>query len=471
MKTIKKRLTKTSKTTKTRQSKKQYYDIVIVGGGIAGVYTTYNLNKKYPDLKVLLLEKNDRYGGRVYTHHKKIDNTDYVMDLGAGRIGFHHKLMVDLIYELKLDKSIIPITNTKNYIEYNKTTHTATNKSQLKQKYGDLLYKLFNSSKITSLSKTSMQNKYLNQLLPKFFKKNILTFIINSFEYKNKLFNLNAYNAINYFRYDYNTSSKFFVLKTGFSTIIDKMIEHIKKHNKQNNQYNPNYICKKNTHVNNIVYDIDKSNYKVLYKTKNSSTKTIYSTHIVCALPRADLIKLDILNPYSNLLDSINEISKVRIFEIYDTKLQDHVWFKDIPKTITNQPQELQFIIPINPSTGLIMSSYNENLSIRENFWNRLYKKSPQLMKNVLHKSLQTIFNRQIPDSKYLKFYYWKSGVACWKKNIDSNYTSRKILNLLPNFYICGENYSEYQAWCEGALQTSKNVVDLIKCNLQTTQK
>ena len=33
------------------------YDVVIIGGGIAGVYTMYNLKKKYPNLKVLLLEK------------------------------------------------------------------------------------------------------------------------------------------------------------------------------------------------------------------------------------------------------------------------------------------------------------------------------------------------------------------------------------------------------------------------------
>ena len=70
------------------------YDIIIVGGGISGIYTMYNLKKNYPNLKVLLLEKNERFGGRVYTHHEKVDNMDYTMDLGAGRVGYHHKLMV-----------------------------------------------------------------------------------------------------------------------------------------------------------------------------------------------------------------------------------------------------------------------------------------------------------------------------------------------------------------------------------------
>ena len=93
------------------------YDIIIIGGGIAGIYSMYNLQKKYPNLKVLLLEKNERFGGRIYSHYEKIDEKDYIMDLGAGRIGFHHTNMVSLINELKLDKTIIPIENTKNYKE------------------------------------------------------------------------------------------------------------------------------------------------------------------------------------------------------------------------------------------------------------------------------------------------------------------------------------------------------------------
>ena len=36
----------------------------------------------------------------------------------------------------------------------------------------------------------------------------------------------------------------------------------------------------------------------------------------------------------------------------------------------------------------------------------------------------------------------------------------------MPNFYICGENYSQYQAWCEGSLMTSQEVTNRISCIL-----
>ncbi|MGH8685195.1 MAG: NAD(P)-binding protein, partial [Nitrosospira sp.] len=46
------------------------YDVVIVGGGIAGLYCCHELIKKRDSLKInsiLLLEASDRFGGRIET--------------------------------------------------------------------------------------------------------------------------------------------------------------------------------------------------------------------------------------------------------------------------------------------------------------------------------------------------------------------------------------------------------------------
>ena len=200
---------------------------------------------------------------------------------------------------------------------------------------------------------------------------------------------------------------------------------------------------------------------------KNIKKIKINCTNVVCALPKQNLIGFDILKPYHNHLNSINEISKVRIFEIYDTKLGNTCWFKDIKKTTTNT--ELQFVIPINSSTGLIMSSYCENLSKYANYWVNIGKKGENYLKSRINTMLRHVFNKDIPLSKWIKLHYWKSGVACWKSNVDSQYVSKSIINLMPNFYICGENYSTYQAWCEGALLTSNSVIDRLTCEYDKT--
>jgi cytochrome b involved in lipid metabolism len=105
------------------------------------------------------------------------------------------------------------------------------------------------------------------------------------------------------------------------------------------------------------------------------------------------------------------------------------------------------------------MSSYSD-------LKNATYWRDIQTHKSLtkeLHKELSHIFNSTIPDSKWIKLFYWKNGVGSWKKKVDTQMVSEKIINLLPNFYICGENYSLYQAWCEGALITSEKVIRLIK--------
>ena len=66
------------------------------------------------------------------------------------------------------------------------------------------------------------------------------------------------------------------------------------------------------------------------------------------------------------------------------------------------------------------MSSYHENLSTKENYWNNLYKKGTNILKVKLREKLNNLFriyNIVIPESKYIKFYYWRSGVAESKKD------------------------------------------------------
>ena len=442
----------------TQKNKKNHntnnYDLVIIGGGISGIYTLYKLSSKYPQLKILLLESSERYGGRIVSYKETIDGEEYIMDLGAGRLGHHHKLINNLINELGLKPKIIDIPNTKTYIEVSEN-NSACDKTNFKDSIMTKLTKFFLSPLVSKLGKSILQKFYVSELIKKYMSLSFFQKVVSVFEYSSDLNEFNAYDAIEYFKYDYNNESKFFTLVGGLEQIIENMLVVIKKtksYKSKNikllNLSSVENIIKKNTNLFKIVVN----NYN------KSKVYNVYSKYVICALPKQSLKKLDLFKPFLRDLNSINSINLLRIFEIYN-KTNGETWFKNVKKTITNS--QVQFVIPINPNNGLIMSSYSDCANAR--FWNLLRaKKGITYVKNILNIKLNqlfSIYNITIPPSKYIKMYFWDAGVACWKKNVDSDYLSLKLLNPLPNVFIIGENYSKYQAWCEGALMTSENCI------------
>ena len=457
--------------TNTQKNKKNHnvknYDLVIIGGGISGLYTLHKLSKMFSHLKILLLESGERYGGRIYSYKEIIDGEPYIMDLGAGRLGHHHKLINALIDELGLKPKIIDIPNTKTYIEV-----TENNKVYEKTHYKDtIMTKLtafFFSPLVSKLGKSVLQKFYLRELLKKYVSASFSQKVASVFEYSSDLNELNAYDALEYFKYDYNKESTFFTLSGGLEQIIEALLDAIKK----TQSYKSGNISIQNlSHVENVIYNNNSNLFKISVSNyKKSSLETHYSSYLICAVPKQSLEKLTIFKPLLRDLDSINPISLLRIFEVYKTE-NGESWFKNIKKTITNT--KVQFVIPISSNNGLIMSSYSDCANAR--FWNNLLvKQGLDHVKQTLNTKLNqlfSIYNIKVPLSKYIKMHFWDAGVANWKKNVDSDYLSYKLLNPLSNVFIIGENYSKYQAWCEGALMTSENCIAKISLILESTIK
>ena len=60
------------------------YDIVIIGGGISGMFLAYKLLAT--DLKVILFEGDKNFGGRIETYSKE----GSVFEAGAARLHSSH---------------------------------------------------------------------------------------------------------------------------------------------------------------------------------------------------------------------------------------------------------------------------------------------------------------------------------------------------------------------------------------------
>jgi hypothetical protein len=387
---------------------------VILGGGIAGLYSAYQLLKKNPDQHLVLIEK-DRWGGRIFTY-----TDDYItVEAGAGRFSADHTLLLDLIHELHLHKKIVPISSDAAYAE--PTTYNLK----------------FILAKIIGISKLDVYHD-LTQLSFLDYAKLVVsaeevTFIEDSFGYYTELVSMNARDAMELM---FQLNSSFFILKGGLSQIINALMKRLATF--------PNVQFKKEE-----VLSISKEktiNTKYVIRTN----KNTYTTSLcICALPSHVLSAL--CKPLRPLLKYIVSAPLCRIYCTFE-----HHWFKHLSKLTTKSP--LRILIPSKKTLQIYMDNKYAD------FWHDLYlKRGMNEVNKTIQYYLQEVLQMPVPKPLKTKMFYWEKGVGYWTIGAKKEVISKQIKQPFPNFYVCGENYSATnQQWMEGALETSRDVCNLI---------
>jgi len=79
----------------------QSYDIIIIGSGIAGLYSAYKIKKSFPKMRIIVLERNGKpdIGGRA--GNIKFQGTNVVTGAGIGRKR-KDKLLIRLLHDLDI---------------------------------------------------------------------------------------------------------------------------------------------------------------------------------------------------------------------------------------------------------------------------------------------------------------------------------------------------------------------------------
>ena len=157
------------------------YDLVIVGGGISGLFLAYKLAET--NLKVLLLEKEKKLGGRIHTIKK--DNYSY--EAGAARFNENHLKLISLINELDLQDQMIQLP---------KDIDTKIRKYDTKNKLDTYFLLNILGTKYSSYEDSYLQNITFYQLIVEVFDNETAEFIKDSFGYDSEFIHLNAFAAI-----------------------------------------------------------------------------------------------------------------------------------------------------------------------------------------------------------------------------------------------------------------------------------
>jgi hypothetical protein len=393
--------------------------IVIVGAGIAGLYTAYKLSATTTDIRII--EKSDRYGGRIYTYKNKYD-------VGAGRLGKKQKLVMKLIKDFNLEHLIININPDKNYY----VDENMLNEKELLKYYNsdykslkDLWLYVINYKSTLNLRHFTFHN-YLGT----FLKTKEIKVLERSLGYINEMYRLNAYNAIDSLKKDFDVEDNaFFILKGGLHILSQSLYDYLKT---------KNIKVEFNTSLHDIKYD-----HIITNKT------TIKYSTLYLAVCKKAYMTVPYFKPYYNLFDSVSVGNLLRIYAKYD--LNDNKWLINMKKTVTDN--KLQFIIPINGD--LVQISYSDDYIA--NFWNALSVKET---KKQITRIVKEMFpNENVTEPLWITKHYWCCGSHFWKPNVNSKDIQKQINNINKNIKVVGEIYSSRQAWIEGALETVEKVV------------
>lgn len=87
-------------------------DVMIVGGGLAGLSAAYYLGTMRPDVQITVVEKDARFGGKIKT--KRVD--DFCVELGPDSYLARKYAMTDLIEALGLGDQLVPNATGQSYI-------------------------------------------------------------------------------------------------------------------------------------------------------------------------------------------------------------------------------------------------------------------------------------------------------------------------------------------------------------------
>lgn len=391
-------------------------DIIIIGAGIAGLYSAYNIKKRSPNTSFLILEKNkSKYiGGRA--NNEIFYGEEIASGAGIGRKK-KDKLLYNLLEELKMpiheytvkhNYSFNPI-NIKEMIEHLRNEYN-------KKNYSGLNFKEFG----------------LKVLGKKEYSDLILSLGYTDYE------NEDIYDTLYNYGLDDNTNSF-----TGFSIPWNTLVLKLATKIGYNNIKFSNPVSNINRIDNDFIVDTDTNKYickKIIIATTITSIRQLLKMNIYKDIEG---------QPFMRVYGKFNKNSIPII--------------KEYVKGFTVLPYPLQKIIPINPDNGIYMIAYNDNKNTNKL---KKYQENNEENRYVYSRLLEKSLG--IPDDSIkligIKSFYWNIGTHYYKPLDNKLYSNRndfikKAQHPEKNIIVVGEVVSKNQGWVNGALDSVKKVL------------
>ena len=403
------------------------FDYVVVGGGISGLYMHLELLKKSKN--VLLLESTSEFGGRIYEYSNKTIS----FPAGAARFNRNHNRVIKLLkkYDLLDFRKDKGISSSIDFID---------SKNQFSPKYKNKTGFEYIKKVLREVEKNRndeiLRNYTFQEYAEKVLQKEEVEFMIVAAGYSGQLKHMNMYDAYHLFKTGIRDDVTFYA--GYFHHLISELVQDLKKKGAK---------MRLNSMVRDVYFDKDLGHYCIEYAKERVKTQ-----NVIFAIPKPALLKISFLQPVFPLLRE--SVGCKALCRVYAKFKRDDIWFKDIKKTVTNNP--LRYIIPMDSEKGIIMISYTDDMYC--DYWRKRRDDQSKLKKSIV-KWVGKTFSIDIEEPEKVWVFYWDCGVGYWKKEVNSVQVADFLANPMENVYICGENYSLEQSWVEGALESTERVL------------
>ena len=398
-----------------------YYDVVIVGAGIAGLRTGIWLLEH--GIRCVILEKYNYIGGRIVTYHKSIPGVGKVRwENGAGRISTRHTKVLGLLKHYGLHT--YPISGESGYMN---------EPGVLQPNRFSALCSIF-LDPLRQLPADVLQTHTLRQVSEMVFGSAKTREFYSQFPYFSEVHTARADSALLAFSNEMSSMDGFVGCAEGMSALIDGMVAEFKK---------LGGVIELNQEVVSVLSPVVRCKNGVFFApvcVMALHSEAMKQIHGVSHLP---VLQKLVMNPL------------LRMYAVFPVK-KGKAWFADFPKIVTDD--RIRFIIPISERT--IMISYTDGNDAR--FWMR---EDPKEVEKIVMRHIRSLFpNCDVPDPIFFKTHPWTYGCTYWKPGrYDVIEESRRSIHPdpsgMPGLFVCGESFSVEPCWIESAIDQADQML------------
>ena len=404
----------------------KYFDIIVVGGGLSGLYSAYNIKKMFPKINLLVLESNKRefIGGRIGNY--KFYKQDIVIAAGVGRENTN-ELLIKLLKELDIKYTSFVVD-----MHYSKQIKNVINVKEYLIKLRTIYNKYKNPPSIT-FKKFFVEHLGL---------KEYNDFVISSgySDYANE----DVYEVLYYYQMEDNAPG-WTALNISWSKLVSKLCEKIGYQN-----------ILPSTKVENINKLIDNS-FELVTTINQNKTKMYYSNKVIVATRISSVQKFF---PRLKIYKEIHGQPFLYIYAKFDK--QSSELMSKLVTTYTIVPGLLQKMIPFSKSVYMIAYCDNKNAEILQ-----YYKENTPKHRQFFEKQVEEALGI-IPNSLKIvgiKDFYWPIGTHYYepldlKKYVNRNEFIKEAQHPETGILVVGEDVSRKQGWTEGALESVHAVLN-----------